>query len=284
MGSAVELARARRRLITALETECAATLLRFFNGIEETTKSYPATVSSFRLDRYEVTVGRFRAFVSSYAAPAKGAGAHPLIPDSGWKAGWPIAETAVTLRARLSDVKACDVGDARYRSTWTEESGPNEHLPITCVTWYEIFAFCAWDEGRLPTQAEWIYAGSGGGEQRVYPWSSPPTSVAVDSSRAVYNDFSGLGLLLPEFVGSRPKGLGRWGTADLGGNVAEWVVDKYVDDPPRACVDCAVLPNGDEARAVHGGSFVSQADTMRAAWRDPHGTRRTPWVSGRCAR
>jgi formylglycine-generating enzyme len=47
--------------------------------------SFPATVSNFRLDRFEVTVGRFRKFVAAYPAskPAAGAGAHPLISGSG---------------------------------------------------------------------------------------------------------------------------------------------------------------------------------------------------------
>ena len=42
----------------------------------------PATVSSFRLDKYEITVGRFRAFVAALqgtqaSPPATGAGMHP---------------------------------------------------------------------------------------------------------------------------------------------------------------------------------------------------------------
>ena len=34
----------------------------------------------------------------------------------------------------------------------------------------------------VPTEAELAYAGSGGSEQRVYPWSSPPASGAIDDS------------------------------------------------------------------------------------------------------
>ena len=45
-----------------------------------------ASVSTFVLDKYEVTVGRFRQFVRSYIAPPlDGAGRHPLIANSGWQ-------------------------------------------------------------------------------------------------------------------------------------------------------------------------------------------------------
>jgi formylglycine-generating enzyme required for sulfatase activity len=50
--------------------------------------SYPATVADFYLDKYEITVGRFRQFVNAgmgtqASPPAAGAGAHSLITGSG---------------------------------------------------------------------------------------------------------------------------------------------------------------------------------------------------------
>lgn len=58
---------------------------------QHTNMSYPATVSDFRLDKYEVTVGRFRQFVAAGSGtqqhpPADGAGAHDDIATSGWDA------------------------------------------------------------------------------------------------------------------------------------------------------------------------------------------------------
>ena len=50
--------------------------------------AYPATISDFRLDKYFVTVGRFRKFVEAYpeSRPKDGDGEHPKIPGSGWQA------------------------------------------------------------------------------------------------------------------------------------------------------------------------------------------------------
>jgi len=55
--------------------------------------SNPATLSAFRLDKYELTVGRFRQFVASGGGtqanpPAAGAGAHANTPGSGWDASF----------------------------------------------------------------------------------------------------------------------------------------------------------------------------------------------------
>ena len=56
--------------------------------------AFSATVSSFVLDDYEVTVGRFRNFVAAYDAwraagnPKANSGADANVPNSGWDAAW----------------------------------------------------------------------------------------------------------------------------------------------------------------------------------------------------
>ena len=230
---------------------------------------YPATVSDFRMDKYEITVGRFRKFVQAYPGnkPVAGAGKNPNNPvDPGWDATWNdtnMPPDQVTLMGGLK----CN---APYY-TWTYNPGSNENRPITCISWYEAFAFCIWDGGRLPTEAEWTYAAAGGSEEREYPWSNPPNSTTIDCTNASYdcnNNSCGDGTFGCQVtdildVGMKPNGNGKWGQSDLQGNVREWLVD-WVNNPPNPCTNCAnFTPNSNPQRLFWGGSFSDSTTSMR---------------------
>jgi formylglycine-generating enzyme required for sulfatase activity len=225
--------------------------------------SYPATVADFYLDQYEITVGRFRRFVNAgmgtqASPPGAGAGAHPLISGSGWNSTWNS-----NLSAGTTSLKAALKCSAAYQ-TWTDTAGSNESKPVNCLNWYTAFAFCAWDGGRLATEAEWNYAASGGNDQRYYPWSSPSTSTTIDDSYAVYCSGSCSGT---QNVGSKsPKGNGKWGQSDLAGNVYEWTLDWYESPYPTPCNSCADLIAA-TSRVIRGGNFNNLASTLRSAYR-----------------
>lgn len=232
---------------------------------------YPATVSGFRLDKYEVTVGRFRAFVQAGMGtqsnhPAARAGEHSDIPGSGWDSSWNLSLAGNT-SALIAAVKC----DSTFQ-TWTDTPGPNENRPMNCLNWYEAMAFCIWDGGYLPTDAEWNYAAAGGAEHRAYPWSVPAGSLTIGVSYASYGDpLMGkcLGDGVPDCavtdlvaVGTKLDGVGRWGQLDLAGNVYEWVLDasgNYV----LPCVDCADLTSA-SSRIARGGCFSLGVEYMRA--------------------
>jgi sulfatase modifying factor 1 len=208
----------------------------------------PALVSDFRLDRFEVTVGRFRRFVASYpkVKPTEGAGAQPNIEGSGWTSAWDAKLPAD--QAALRESLKCDP----VFQTWTDEPSLTDERPINCVTWYLAFAFCAWDGGYLPTEAQWSYAAAAGSEERNFPWGnwSPGPDEAVwgcDTTETL--------CLLPA-VGSRsPKGDGYWGHADLAGSVGEWLLD-FHGTLPVPCSDCANLQDEGFGRVTRGGDYA----------------------------
>jgi sulfatase modifying factor 1 len=209
--------------------------------------AYPATVGDFHLDRFEVTVGRFNRFVAAgqglqSTAPQVGSGKNALdASDPGWDAAW-NTYLPTTTQAFATNVQC-------IKTTFL--SG-DDVLPMNCITWYEAYAFCIWDGGRLPTDAEWTYAAAGGGladGQRLYPWSVPPSSTTTDSTYSV-NYTSG-----PAHVGSRsPKGDGKWAQADLAGNVSEWVAD-YAAAYPLPCYNCTNRTAA-ERRVARGGDWA----------------------------
>ena len=176
----------------------------------------PTTVSGFRLDKYLVTVGRFRQFVAAWNGgyyPAAGSGKHthlnggqglqnggaPGTYETGWDASW---DNTTDIDPTDANMAQCEATSGQG-VTWTSSVGSNENLPINCTTWWEAYAFCIWDGGFLPSEAEWEYAAAGGGLQLEYPWGStdpgPRTSTpsSISNTRGARRD-------------SRPWGPRRW--------------------------------------------------------------------------
>lgn len=241
---------------------------------------HDVTVSDFYLDEFEVTVGRFRRFVEDFSGPpAQGAGAHPLLPDSGWQTAWNSLLAAT--KEELTDSVKCR---AKSR-TWQDTPGSTEHHPINCLDWYAAFAFCVWDGGRLATEAEWEYAAAGGDENRLYPWgSAEPTSTLVSYDGCSSN--CNLESVLP--VGSLPEGAGRWGHKDLAGNIGSWVLDSFDSSWYRGggstCDNCANLAET-PGRTIRGGSFAYFRNDLRAASRSyTNPSQHSSQFGVRCAR
>jgi sulfatase modifying factor 1 len=222
------------------DTDCCATEALpggTFNRRNDPT--YPATVSPFKLDRFEVTIGRFRRFVAAYpgSRPAVGAGENPHAPGTGWQAQWDLylPPDVSLLRSKLTCKDSLFQDPAKV--LWTDEPGENEHAPIGCVSWAIAFAFCAWDGGRLPIEVEWEFALVGGDEQRPFPWGSEKP----DATRAVLM-FTPDGFRKP--VGSVPLGAARWGHLDMNGSRYEFVFDatrERDDEYPLPCENCVTF-------------------------------------------
>jgi formylglycine-generating enzyme required for sulfatase activity len=239
---------------------------------------HAATVGPFAIDKNEVTVARFREFVNHYACwraaghPAMHEGAIAGQSGFGWQGAWTPLLSETQLGARL----ACDPNGGPTRATWRETAGgaSTENLPINCVTWYEALAFCIWDGGRLPTEAEWEFAA--GGDQG---WTYPTGFTEPFPMTANFNSPSG-GPIVVE-----PANAQAHGTTYLAGNVAEWVFD--VESTYRMCTsttDCVAV-TGSTARGVRGGSWsdpLVEIRTARRNFRDP--AQRSSHVGFRCAR
>lgn len=189
-----------------------------------------------------------------------------------------LDRTEVTVAAyrRCVEADACTPAVAGDECNWGEPD--RDDFPINCVTWHQATAYCAWADGRLPTEAEWERAARGD-DGRLYPWGN----VAPDAG-GVFRANWGEGLARDLWIRDRweydapvgrfPEGAGPYGTLDQAGNVAEWTADAVVSD----------LPGGPPERAVRGGSFREYARRLRTYARDWHGAHRFySHVGFRCA-
>jgi sulfatase modifying factor 1 len=147
-------------------------------------------------------------------------------PGSGYESGW-----LTGFDRNVAPTEANLASDPDY-ATRTSTPGSRENLPINCVNWYEAYAFCIWDGGFLPSEAEWEYAAAGGSEQREYPWGSaaPATANQYAIYGCYYNpDDAGLctGVANIAPVGTATLGAGRWGQLDLAGDEYQWNLDSW---------------------------------------------------------
>jgi formylglycine-generating enzyme required for sulfatase activity len=280
----------------------------------------PATVSTFRLDKYDVTVGRFRQFIDAWNGgagwtPDGGSGKHTHLnggqglvdigasPKAGmvYETGWVATDDSSI--APTSANLACDPPGATLRyATWTAEAGSNESRPINCVSWAEAYAFCIWDGGFLPSEAEWEYAAAGGNQQRTYPWGA--TDPGTTSQYAIYGCYypsgppgfkcSGVSNIAP--VGTVTAGAGLFGHLDLAGEMYQWNLDWYdtygsgdTDGGLAPCTDCANL-TATFGRVVRGGDFLEGDSTLLTPFRNflfkeaPFDGQRDFGLTARCAR
>jgi formylglycine-generating enzyme required for sulfatase activity len=138
--------------------------------------------------------------------------------------------------------------------------------PRDRVSWYQAIAFTRWlgakyralgwlkegEELRLPTEAEWEYAGRGV-DERKYPYGNEFDAMKGNTDETGIRETSA--------VGSFPDGASPFEVLDMSGNVFEWCLNKY-GKPEEVVVD----ESGD-TRVLRGGSYGNYLDDASCVYR-----------------
>ncbi|HXS19443.1 MAG TPA: SUMF1/EgtB/PvdO family nonheme iron enzyme [Polyangiaceae bacterium] len=167
-----------------------------------------------------------------------------------WDSAEFVGQRQLTVEAFYID--RAEVDQTRYRRCVEAGSCPavplhlEPGLPVTQVSARSAQAFCAHAGGRLPSQAEWIYAASGQ-EARRYPWGAHGL-VCRRASFGLHDGPCAEHGVTPDLPASRPDGASPLGVFDLAGNVAEWALDEH------------------EQPSVRGGSFRSKTPAALKSW------------------
>jgi formylglycine-generating enzyme required for sulfatase activity len=147
----------------------------------------------------------------------------------------------------------------------------NPQNPVEQVSWNDAQAFCrklsqiTGKTYRLPTEAEWEYACRAGTTTRFY--------FGDDANQlGDYAWYKGNSQQTTHPVGQkRPNG---WGLYDMSGNVWEWCEDDWHDNYIGAPRDgSAWLTNDNHSQILRGGSWYSNPNVCRSAFRLNHNRR-----------
>lgn len=187
---------------------------------------HKVSVRDFMIDQYEVSNAQYKKFVLT---------THRAMPAEWVQNGYDVDEAKLNVldidwMRRMTAGYAKPARDTKAMSReelqaeFAKILKSRDALPMTSVSWNDAREYCAWAGKRLPTEAEWEIAARGP-QGLEYPWGNEFDIKKTNSGMGRDEDN------LLASVGTFPADKSPFGVYDMGGNVSEWVEDKYLPYP-----------------------------------------------------
>jgi formylglycine-generating enzyme required for sulfatase activity len=218
------------------------------------------SLNGFWIDRTEVTVAQFQAFVAATAYKTdaeRGCCAGPYQHPGGL----------------VYSPDPAFVSNASWLMPLGGGGPPaTANHPVVQVSWNDAAAYCAWAGRRLPSEAEWEKAARGE-FGRLYPWGNDfdgrNLNYCDKNCNALAHGNTDDTFARTGTVGVFATGASPYGALDMAGNVREWV-NAFYDFRGYQGLPTANPPGLESGltRVVRGGSWLDGPDRVRAAARD----------------
>jgi formylglycine-generating enzyme required for sulfatase activity len=250
-----------------------------------------ASVSGFWIDRHEVTIAQFAAFVAAtgYKTVAErglNAKDYPDLPPEALVPGSMVFFEP----PKNSPMRTNAMEWWRYvpGADWRHPTGPNSSIagkdnhPVVHIGFADAKAYAEWLGHSLPTEAEWEFAARGGLNGKDFAWGDEQTPEGVWMANSWQGFFPFEDDTSDGHHGTAPVGCfpaNGYGLYDMIGNVWEWATDWYRPGHhfSEGAVDPSGPPNasttaGGQIRVIKGGSWLCSANfcaRYRPAARQP---------------
>jgi hypothetical protein len=168
------------------------------SGFEEEQTAENVTVSSFCIDKYEVTNAQFTEFVkaTNYVTVAERPLSKQQFPDLSDEERLPGSLVFQMPKPGVKRVQLLSWWHWTPGANWQHPFGSDstivgkENYPVVHIAYEDALAYAQWVGKSLPTEAQWEYAARGGLEGATYTWGNQYSAKKANTWQGIFPFFN----------------------------------------------------------------------------------------------